>query len=83
YNGYFGNVTLNISNNGLIHNKQYSLVDVQDGSHGVVTVSDKGHWNLLGTGESFRYIYVDDAGDGERNVSREGKVDWGMITAGM
>ncbi len=35
YNGYFGNGTLNISNNGLINNKEYSLVGVQDGSHGV------------------------------------------------
>ncbi|GDO89229.1 autotransporter outer membrane beta-barrel domain-containing protein [Escherichia coli] len=53
YNGYFGNGTLNISNNGLINNKEYSLVGVQDGSHGVVNVTDKGHWNFLGTGEAF------------------------------
>ncbi|NAP09475.1 autotransporter outer membrane beta-barrel domain-containing protein [Escherichia coli] len=83
YNGYFGNGTLNISNNGLINNKEYSLVGVQDGSHGVVNVTDKGHWNFLGTGEAFRYIYIGDAGDGELNVSREGKVDSGIITAGM
>lgn len=38
YNGYFGNGTVNISNNGLINNKEYSLVGVQDGSHGVVNV---------------------------------------------
>ncbi|MGC4673045.1 ECSE_1600 family autotransporter [Escherichia coli] len=82
-NGYFGNGTLNISNNGLINNKEYSLVGVQDGSHGVVNVTDKGHWNFLGTGEAFRYIYIGDAGDGELNVSREGKVDSGIITAGM
>lgn len=74
YNGYFGNGTLNISNNGLINNKEYSLVGVQDGSHGVVNVTDKGHWNFLGTGEAFRYIYIGDAGDGELNVSREGNV---------
>ncbi len=43
YNGYFGNGTVNISNNGLINNKEYSLVGVQDGSHGVVNVTDKGH----------------------------------------
>ncbi|EPO6323141.1 autotransporter outer membrane beta-barrel domain-containing protein [Escherichia coli] len=83
YNGYFGNGTVNISNNGLINNKEYSLVGVQDGSHGVVNVTDKGHWNFLGTGEAFRYIYIGDAGDGELNVSREGKVDSGIITAGM
>ncbi|EFL6598596.1 autotransporter outer membrane beta-barrel domain-containing protein [Escherichia coli] len=83
YNGYFGNGTLNISNNGLINNKEYSLVGVQDGFHGVVNVTDKGHWNFLGTGEAFRYIYIGDAGDGELNVSREGKVDSGIITAGM
>lgn len=47
YNGYFGNGTVNISNNGLINNKEYSLVGVQDGSHGVVNVTDKGHWNFL------------------------------------
>ncbi|HDW8446017.1 TPA: autotransporter outer membrane beta-barrel domain-containing protein [Escherichia coli] len=47
YNGYFGNGTLNISNNGLINNKEYSLVGVQDGSHGVVNVTDKGHWNYI------------------------------------
>ena len=74
YNGYFGNGTVNISNNGLINNKEYSLVGVQDGSHGVVNVTDKGHWNFLGTGEAFRYIYIGDAGDGELNVSSEGKV---------
>ncbi len=56
---------------------------VEDGSHGVVNVTDKGHWNFLGTGEAFRYIYIGDAGDGELNVSREGKVDSGIITAGM
>lgn len=56
YNEYFGNGTVNISNNGLINNKEYSLVGVQDGSHGVVNVTDKGHWNFLGTGEAFRYI---------------------------
>lgn len=56
---------------------------VQDGSHGVVNVTDKGHWNFLGTGEAFRYIYIGDAGDGELNVSSEGKVDSGIITAGM
>ncbi|WP_338381345.1 ECSE_1600 family autotransporter [Escherichia coli] len=83
YNGYFGNGTVNISNNGLINNKEYSLVGVQDGSHGVVNVTDKGHWNFLGTGEAFRYIYIGDAGDGELNVSSEGKVDSGIITAGM
>ncbi len=83
YNGYFGNSTVNISNNGLINNKEYSLVGVQDGSHGVVNVTDKGHWNFLGTGEAFRYIYIGDAGDGELNVSSEGKVDSGIITAGM
>ncbi|EEZ3135905.1 autotransporter outer membrane beta-barrel domain-containing protein [Escherichia coli] len=83
YNGYFGNGTVNISNNGLINNKEYSLVGVQDGSHGVINVTDKGHWNFLGTGEAFRYIYIGDAGDGELNVSREGKVDSGIITAGM
>lgn len=77
YNGYFGNGTVNISNNGLINNKEYSLVGVQDGSHGVVNVTDKGHWNFLGTGEAFRYIYIGDAGDGELNVSSEGKVDSG------
>ncbi|HDD8887649.1 TPA: autotransporter outer membrane beta-barrel domain-containing protein [Escherichia coli] len=49
YNGYFGNGTVNISNNGLINNKEYSLVGVQDGSHGVINVTDKGHWNFLGT----------------------------------
>lgn len=32
---------------------------------------------------SFRYIYIGDAGDGELNVSSEGKVDSGIITAGM
>ncbi|HIB8339156.1 TPA: autotransporter outer membrane beta-barrel domain-containing protein, partial [Escherichia coli] len=83
YNGYFGNGTVNISNNGLINNKEYSLVGVQDGSHGVVNVTDKGHWNFLGTGEAFRYIYIGDAGDGELNVSSEGKVDSEIITAGM
>lgn len=83
YNEYFGNGTVNISNNGLINNKEYSLVGVQDGSHGVVNVTDKGHWNFLGTGEAFRYIYIGDAGDGELNVSSEGKVDSGIITAGM
>ncbi|EFH4206664.1 autotransporter outer membrane beta-barrel domain-containing protein [Escherichia coli] len=83
YNGYFGNGAVNISNNGLINNKEYSLVGVEDGSHGVVNVTDKGHWNFLGTGEAFRYIYIGDAGDGELNVSREGKVDSGIITAGM
>lgn len=83
YNGYFGNGTVNISNNGLINNKEYSLVGVQDGSHGVINVTDKGHWNFLGTGEAFRYIYIGDAVDGELNVSREGKVDSGIITAGM
>ncbi|EFB7586410.1 autotransporter barrel domain-containing lipoprotein [Escherichia coli] len=83
YNGYFGNGAVNISNNGLINNKEYSLVGVQDGSHGVVNVTDKGHWDFLGTGEAFRYIYIGDAGDGELNVSREGKVDSGIITAGM
>ena len=83
YNGYFGNGKVNISNNGLINNKEYSLVGAQDGSHGVVNVTDKGHWNFLGTGEAFRYIYIGDAGDGELNVSREGKVDSGIITAGM
>ncbi|HID1917872.1 TPA: autotransporter outer membrane beta-barrel domain-containing protein [Escherichia coli] len=83
YNGYFGNGTVNISNNGLINNKEYSLVGVQDGYHGVVNVTDKGHWNFLGTGEAFRYIYIGDAGDGELNVSSEGKVDSGIITAGM
>ncbi|STK87744.1 Putative outer membrane autotransporter domain protein [Escherichia coli] len=82
YNGYFGNGTLNISNNGLINNKEYSLVGVQDGSHGVVNVTDKGHWNFLGTGEAFRYIYIGDAGDGELNVSREGKVDFGNYHCG-
>ncbi|EPD8241847.1 autotransporter barrel domain-containing lipoprotein, partial [Shigella sonnei] len=66
-----------------INNKEYSLVGVQDGSHGVVNVTDKGHWSFLGTGEAFRYIYIGDAGDGELNVSREGKVDSGIITAGM
>lgn len=80
YNGYFGNGTLNISNNGLINNKEYSLVGVQDGSHGVVNVTDKGHWNFLGTGEAFRYIYIGDAGDGELNVSREGNVGAGDYT---
>ncbi|VEC51501.1 lipoprotein/autotransporter domain-containing protein [Escherichia coli] len=45
-------------------------------------MTDKGHWNFLGTGEAFRYIYIGDAGDGELNVSREGKVDSGIITAG-
>ncbi|MGQ7111808.1 hypothetical protein ACUOFC_27460 [Escherichia sp. TWPC-MK] len=40
YNGYFGNGTLNISNNGLINNKEYSLVGVQDGSHGVASITD-------------------------------------------
>ncbi len=83
YNGYFGNGAVNISNNGLINNKEYSLVGVQDGSHGVVNVTDKGYWDFLGTGEAFRYIYIGDAGDGELNVSREGKVDSGIITAGM
>ncbi|ENB8205153.1 autotransporter outer membrane beta-barrel domain-containing protein [Escherichia coli] len=83
YNGYFGNGAVNISNNGLINNKEYSLVGVQDGSHGVVNVTDKGHWNFLGTGEAFRHIYIGDAGDGELNVSSEGKVDSGIITAGM
>lgn len=83
YNGYFGNGKVNISNNGLINNKEYSLVGVQDGSHGVVNVTDKGHWNFLGTGEAFRYIYIGDAGDGELHVSSEGKVDSGIITAGM
>ncbi len=83
YNGYFGNGAVNISNNGLINNKEYSLVGVEDGSHGVVNVTDKGHWSFLGTGEAFRYIYIGDAGDGELNVSSEGKVDSGIITAGM
>ncbi|GDC91382.1 autotransporter protein [Escherichia coli] len=46
-------------------------------------MTDKGHWNFLGTGEAFRYIYIGDAGDGELNVSSEGKVDSGIITAGM
>ncbi|WP_404998423.1 autotransporter outer membrane beta-barrel domain-containing protein [Escherichia coli] len=55
YNGYFGNGAVNISNNGLINNKEYSLVGVEDGSHGVVNVTDKGHWSFLGTGEAFRY----------------------------
>ncbi|EGI2437765.1 autotransporter barrel domain-containing lipoprotein [Escherichia coli] len=66
YNGYFGNGTVNISNNGLINNKEYSLVGVQDGSHGVVNVTDKGHWNFLGTGEAFRYIYIGDAVLGDK-----------------
>lgn len=39
--------------------------------------------DFLGTGEAFRYIYIGDAGDGELNVSSEGKVDSGIITAGM
>ncbi|EIG1250350.1 autotransporter outer membrane beta-barrel domain-containing protein [Escherichia coli] len=30
YNGYFGNGAVNISNNGLINNKEYSLVGVKD-----------------------------------------------------
>ncbi|MGC6744509.1 hypothetical protein ACP0HM_05880 [Escherichia coli] len=47
YNGYFGNGAVNISNNGLINNKEYSLVGVEDGSHGVVNVTDKGHWSFL------------------------------------
>ncbi|HCB8539444.1 TPA: autotransporter barrel domain-containing lipoprotein [Escherichia coli] len=47
YNGYFGNGAVNISNNGLINNKEYSLVGVEDGSHGVVNVTDKGHWSLM------------------------------------
>ncbi len=59
YNGYFGNGKVNISNNGLINNKEYSLVGVQDGSHGVVNVTDKGHWNFLGTGEAFRYTLLE------------------------
>lgn len=46
-------------------------------------MTNKGHWNFLGTGEAFRYIYIGDAGDGELNVSSEGKVDSGIITAGM
>lgn len=83
YNGYYGNGTVNISNSGLLNNKYFSLLGVQDDSHGVVNVTDNGHWNFLGTGESFRYIYVGDAGDGELNVASEGKVDSGIITAGM
>ncbi|MEB4675484.1 ECSE_1600 family autotransporter [Enterobacteriaceae bacterium G50] len=83
YNGYRGKATINISNSGLINNGYFALLGVLDGSHGVVNVTDNGHWNFLGTGESFRYIYVGDAGDGELNVSTGGKVDSGIITAGM
>lgn len=78
YNGYFGNGKVNISNNGLINNKEYSLVGVQDGSHGVVNVTDKGHWNItvkdknsvitnLGTNLGYD-------GHGEMNISNEGLV---------
>ncbi|EEZ4297395.1 autotransporter outer membrane beta-barrel domain-containing protein [Escherichia coli] len=70
YNGYFGNGTLNISNNGLINNKEYSLVGVQDGSHGVVNVTDKGHWNFLGTGEAFRYMGVKDSDHTRKDGTR-------------
>lgn len=38
---------------------------------------------IPGMVQAFRYIYVGDAGDGELNVSSEGKVDSGIITAGM
>lgn len=69
YNGYFGNGTVNISNNGLINNKEYSLVGVQDGSHGVVNVTDKGHWNFLGTGEAVGVL-----GTGELNITTGGIV---------
>lgn len=80
YNGYFGNGTVNISNNGLINNKEYSLVGVQDGSHGVVNVTDKGHWNFLGTGEAFRYIYntadgVTGMGSSEVTIASPGTLD--------
>lgn len=83
YNGYRGKATINISNSGLINNGYFALLGVLDDSHGVVNVTDNGHWNFLGTGESFRYIYVGDAGDGELHVSTGGKVDSGIITAGM
>lgn len=83
YTGYYGTGEVNISNSGLINNKNFGLVGVGEGSHGVVNVTDSGHWNFLGTGEAFRYIYVGDAGNGELNVSTGGKVDSGIITAGM
>ena len=83
YTGYYGTGEVNISNSGLINNKNFGLVGVGEGSQGVVNVTDSGHWNFLGTGEAFRYIYVGDAGDGELNVSTGGKVDSGIITAGM
>lgn len=83
YNGVRGNGTINISNSGLVNNASFALLGGESGSRGVVNVTDKGHWNFLGRGEAFRYIYVGDAGDGELNVSNEGKVDSGIITAGM
>lgn len=83
YNGVRGKGTINISNSGLINNGYFALLGVENASSGVVNVTNKGHWNFLGTGESFRYIYVGDAGEGELNVSSEGKVDSGIITAGM
>lgn len=83
YNGYFGNGIVNIFNNGLINNKEYLLVGVQDGFYGVVNVIDKGYWNFFGMGEVFCYIYIGDVGDGEFNVLSEGKVDLGIIIVGM
>lgn len=83
YNGVRGNGTINISNSGLVNNASFALLGGEPGSRGVVNVTDKGHWNFLVRGEAFRYIYVGDAGDGELNVSDEGKVDSGIITAGM
>ncbi len=87
YNGYFGNGTLNISNNGLINNKEYSLVGVQDGSHGVVNVTDKGHWNFLGTGEAVEggevYLGVFEPAVGTLNIGAahgEAAADAGYIT---
>ncbi|WP_445235649.1 autotransporter outer membrane beta-barrel domain-containing protein [Escherichia coli] len=49
YNEYFGNGTVNISNNGLINNKEYSLVGVQDGSHGVTASVEGGYTFEAGT----------------------------------
>ena len=54
----FGNGKVNISNNGLINNKEYSFVGVQDGSHGVVNVTDKGALEFPRNGRSSLPLYL-------------------------
>ncbi len=76
YNGYFGNGKVNISNNGLINNKEYSLVGAQDGSHGVVNVTDKGHWNF----NNSKVYAVKMNG---QTVSRDGARNLGEVRTGV